>query len=313
MQSRTPLSAVRIEAWRTLGFDYAAHSVPIPSDAPEAFLEGYRERLGPRRTVKLDRFELKWLHLRHGALKRSLIVQPEVTPEFLRAIDVPTCPVTLVTLTHATRADTDWSIDRLDNDGAYARGNLAVMSTRANRAKGTKGLDEVCALAMRDSETDGLTPREWMRFGMLMCGPCTAGTAAASELPPFPLVTKLPPHVVRRWDLQLQHIIHMATRSRENEKAALHALRQVWADSAAMDRLKLLVEMVRKYRAKASYEYDVWLEKRVQERFVRWFNAVPASRRPMLRQAVAELAGGEAFQEPELRGWSLDARGRMVG
>jgi len=313
MQNSPPLSSAHIEAWRTLGFDYAAWSVPIPADAPDAFREGYRERPTPHRGVQLDRFELKWLHLRHGALKRALIVQPDVTPDFLRDIDVPTCPVTLVTLTHATKTDTDWSIDRLDNDGAYAPGNLAVMSTRANRAKGTKGLDEVSGLAMREAETEELTPREWMRLGMLMCGPCTAGTAAASELPPFPLVTKLPPNVVRRWDLQLQHIIHLAARSRENEKIALRALRQVWSDSAAMDRLKLLIEMVRRFQAKASYEFDVWLERRVTERFVSWYNAVPPQRRPQLREAVEKLAGGQDFQIAELRAWSLDTRGRMQG
>ena len=219
--------------------------------------------------------------------------------------------MTLVTLTHATKTDTDWSIDRLDNDGAYAPGNLAVMSTRANRAKGTKGLDEVSGLAMRETETEGLTPQEWMRLGMLMCGPCTAGTAA--ELPPYPLVTKLPPHVVRRWDLQLQHVIHMAARSRDNERIALRTLRQVWADNAGMDRLKLLIEMVRKYRAKVPYEYDVWLEKKVQERFVSWYNAVSPPRRPRLRQAVEELAGGEALQESDLDAWSLHTRGRMQG
>ena len=56
----------------------------------------------------------------------------------LHRIDVPVCPVSLVTLTHGERADTDWSIDRLNNNGAYAIGNLAVMSRGANTAKGAR-------------------------------------------------------------------------------------------------------------------------------------------------------------------------------
>jgi len=35
-----------------------------------------------------------------------------------------------------------------------------------------------------------------------------------------------------------------------------------------MDRLKLLIEMVRNDQAKAPYEYDVWFQRKVKERFV---------------------------------------------
>lgn len=52
------------------------------------------------------------------------------------------------------------------------------------------------------------------------------------------------------------------------KKIALRSLRQVCPDGAAMDRLKLLIEMVRNDQAKAPYEYDVWFQRKVKERFV---------------------------------------------
>jgi len=41
----------------------------------------------------------------------------------------------LVELTHSTGADTDWSADRVNNDGAYADGNLIVMRAFARQGQ----------------------------------------------------------------------------------------------------------------------------------------------------------------------------------
>ncbi|MFL9942914.1 hypothetical protein [Paraburkholderia graminis] len=76
--------------------------------------------------------------MRQNTLRRGKVVNGVITPGFIEFIDYPTCPVTLVELTHSTGADTDWSVDRVNNDGAYADGNLIVMSVRANKAKATR-------------------------------------------------------------------------------------------------------------------------------------------------------------------------------
>lgn len=83
------------------------------------------------RVAQDDRFVRKWLQLRLGAFVRGRSVAADVTVELLRRMDVSHCPVTRERLTHATRLDTDASVDRLNNDGAYAASNLAMMSATA--------------------------------------------------------------------------------------------------------------------------------------------------------------------------------------
>ena len=161
------------ERFRALGEDIASYGLALPDKPGRALIEGYRAGCAKHgRHRRADRFVRKWLQLRRHALERTRGVSEDVTVEFLRRIDVPVCPVTLLTLTHGKEADTDWSIDRLNNNGAYGVGNLAVMSTRANTAKGAKNLNEVWELSHGNSVVGGLNPREWARLLATMCGPC---------------------------------------------------------------------------------------------------------------------------------------------
>lgn len=122
----------------TIGEDYAFHGLALPSSAVEAdVVQGYEAgRSGQPTWRAADRFVRKWLQLRLGAWRRNRAVSEEVTPDYLRSIDLPRCPVSQVLLTHATGRETDWSIDRICNDGAYAPGNIGVTSTRINLLKG---------------------------------------------------------------------------------------------------------------------------------------------------------------------------------
>ena len=162
-----------IERFRALGEDIALYGLALPEEADPALVEGYRAgRAKHGRYRCADRFVRKWIQFRRQALERGRGVSDDVTVDFLRRIDVPVCPITLVTLTHGERAETDWSIDRLNNNGAYAVGNLAVMSRGANSAKGARGLSEVWELSQGDSVVEGLTPQEWARMLATMYGPC---------------------------------------------------------------------------------------------------------------------------------------------
>lgn len=161
------------ELWRALGADYARYGLHQPDDCPEPFFEGYRverHRLGHVPPTK-DVYVRKWCQLRANALRRQRAVAESFTPTSIRTIEVRCCPVTLEPLTMGTGTDTDWSIDRINNNFAYTLGNVAVMSTRANHAKSAKGFDEVLALSGATSERDGLEPKQWARLAALMYGP----------------------------------------------------------------------------------------------------------------------------------------------
>ena len=125
-----------------IGWDHVVHGVPLPEcEMATPITDGYKaarlkhgER-GARPAERPDRYVKKWLQLRRSAWKRGRIFSNEINPALIRQIDVPFCPVTRLTLTYGTGEDSDWSIDRLDNNGGYVLGNILVMSTRANHLK----------------------------------------------------------------------------------------------------------------------------------------------------------------------------------
>ena len=173
------------EVARRLGYDLYRFRRELDRTAlPPAIDEGWI--LAAARQVPKepgDRVVNKWLQLRLNALKRDRVVDERVTTQYLKRIDVRSCPVTRVALTHGERIDSDWSVDRLNNDGGYAPHNLAVMSTRANQAKGGRSFDEVFALSRLDRRTDDLAAHEWLRMASLMLGACFAPHAGQAPLP----------------------------------------------------------------------------------------------------------------------------------
>jgi len=84
-----------------------------------------------------------------------------VTPQFLYEICPEYCPVSGCKLTTRTLEGSDWSVDRIVNDGAYTPQNLLVVSTRVNQAKGNKSCKEIRSLMLGESTDDSLTQKEW--------------------------------------------------------------------------------------------------------------------------------------------------------
>lgn len=131
------------------------------------------------RTLPVDAFSKKWLRLRGSALHRGKICHESVTADYLREIAPRWCPILRTELRYdgavldpVNETDLIWSVDRIDNDGAYIAGNLAVMSEKANRAKGNleyAGLRAMRqqALAQSDGRIDGLSSDEWGRLSDL--------------------------------------------------------------------------------------------------------------------------------------------------
>jgi hypothetical protein len=162
-----------------LGWDYAHYRLTPP---PEALADGHAVRQGwqagsavfGNRTLKPTPPVRKWLQLRFSAWRRGRVFEgTQVTPNFLAQIDVPLCPITRSTLTHASGAGTDASVDRVCNAAGYAAGNLAVMSARTNEAKADlscrDALTVVKQLEASGLDTlDGLNTLQWSRLAVLM-------------------------------------------------------------------------------------------------------------------------------------------------
>jgi hypothetical protein len=191
-----------------LGWDYAHYGSVPPADHLHPLSpvrqgwEAGRDSFG-RRTLQPNRFTRKWLQLQLNAWLRGRVFEgQQVNPAFLRQIDVAVCPITREALTHGTGELSDASVDRVFNDAAYAAGNLAVMSTRANRAKSSYGADDAMAfvrqieggpLDQRTGQIDGLSAEHWARIAVLSSFVTPLPHAEAANLP----LLVLPPNRLR--------------------------------------------------------------------------------------------------------------------
>lgn len=288
-----------IETGRNLGHDLYRYGRRIDTADPpveEGFVHA-RAR-GVEQAVP-DRFVRKWLQLRISAYRRSRFFDEGVTPTFLELIDVGECPIVRRGLTYGRCAATDWSIDRLNNDGAYARSNLAVMSSSANQAKGCKSFDEVLRLSRANTDTEGLTPTQWLRMAALMLGPSFASNPR--EAPLVPLVAPIPCYTVRQACQIVQNLFTQQARLQSGKNALIKLLRRPCGDQRPQVLLERFAEAIHRGLKAAAPCWDVWLQPEVMKAFSDWRMSVGpqqwaaighlASQRTAARRVVADRVG----------------------
>lgn len=301
-----------IEAGRSLGHDfYRLSHLPRQTDWPRPVQEGFdAASAGQMRRVNADRFCRKWLQLRLQAWQRRRAVADDVTVALLRHLDVTHCPVTREPLTHGERSDTDWSVDRLNNDGAYAASNLAILSVHANRAKGSLHFDEVLQLARRDVATHGLEPVQWQRLAALMVGPAFATRQA--QAPVLPLCAPLPACSVRLALQQIQRLFTLQARRPAGKNALVRDFRRACPTLQAAQHLRTLADLVHdglKALPDGLACWDVWLEPRVMDALVRWRAALDDRGWATAAAISGRLAGGQRVTPGSLERWCLPTRG----
>ncbi len=296
---------------RRLGHDWWTRCRhPAPADAPPAFTEGWRQAVhqGHPRQVA-DRHVNKWLQLRWGAWQRGRAVADDVRPELIREIDVATCPVTRCTLTHATRTDTDWSVDRLNNDGAYVASNLAVMSVRANRAKGRMSFEQVLACAQGAAPIHGLMPAEWMRLAALMLGPCHL--MAPLQAPALPLCASLPARSARLALQQVQRLLTEHGRSHADKNRLVKALSAA-GNETSRRRLAWLADRVHaglKAHTHGEDRWDVWLHPDVSMALEAWYASMDIAQWAATARMAGQLSASRRETRESIATWHLPAKG----
>ncbi|MBY0366835.1 MAG: hypothetical protein V3V71_09820 [Roseateles sp.] len=305
-----------VETGRRLGHDVHRLSRIAPQpDWPQAVAEGFEAAAARRapRPPQDDRFVRKWLQLRLGALQRGRAVAADVTPDLLRRLDTPHCPVSRQPLTQATRQCTDASVDRLNNDAAYAASNLAMLSVRVNRAKGCRRFDEVLALSRRDGPTDGLAPLEWLRLAVLMLAP--AHVQSPRDVPALPLCAPLPPTSARTALQQVQRLLTLNCGVAATRNRLLRSLGPACGSVAAEARLKLLANGVHaglKRLAAGDEPWDVWLQPGPMELLLAWRSTLKEDDWARVSCMAGQLAGGQPLSARALAPWQLGTRGYMA-
>jgi hypothetical protein len=298
-----------IEIGRALGYDFFQFGVKeIRHDWSASVAEGFNHAtvLNVSRQPT-NRYINKWLQLRLNALRRHRYVDAQMTPELLQKIDVEYCPVTRQKLTHGELTDTDWSIDRLNNEGAYAPHNLAVMSTLANRAKDILSYEQVFALSQRQESTDGLTSAEWLRLAALMLGPCFATRPRSAPL--IPLTATIPKHTVRLAMQQIQYVFTTLAGSSAGRNALVKYFRMASSDAHAYFHLRLLADSVHEGLKRVDVSWDVWLQPGVMKALQDWRSSLNLSSYALAGQISMELAGGRQIAKSSLQAWQLTTRG----
>ncbi|MBA2722376.1 MAG: hypothetical protein H0W48_04535 [Methylibium sp.] len=301
-----------VEIGRRLGHDLARYGrMPGGQGWPASVLEGHAQALA-RREPRLagDRYLRKWLQLRLGAYRRARVVDTSVTPDLLRSIDVDRCPVTRERLTHGELASTDWSVDRLNNDGAYARNNLAVMSSRANVAKGSRSYETVFALSQRDAATDGLEPVEWMRMAALMLGPRFA--TCPQLAPVIPLTAPIPKYSARGAMQQVQHVFTATASAQAGKNGLVKSFKPVCANERSRMRLGFLAEEVHTGLKGLEHRHDVWLRPSVMDAVLGWRGTLDEPRWALAGEISRRLAGARVVPQRRLQAWHIETRGHLA-
>lgn len=174
--------------------------------------------------------------------------EPDITLEYIQRIDNAVCPVKLMVLTHSTCAASDWSVDRINSDGAYTDANLIVISSKDNRIKGRRTYEDVAALARGAHPYSGLTQIEWAGLSCLKFGAHHLGDASADRSP-GPLLTHVPPRCRAPPYFHFQQVLLDGVRNAELRNRLLRALNARHPDFnqrrrlvIASERLSLLVQ-----------------------------------------------------------------------
>ena len=270
-----------------LGIAYAQARLKLRSDAPALCQLAFKSFRGQARKED-DYFVRKWLGVRLNAVKRGMVVDPSVTPEFLRYITSDICPVTLEPLDFGTKGQSRMnpSLDRLVNEVGYLAGNICVLSQRANRAKGEMTFEEVVALAQNGDAIHGLEGVEWMRLCSLMYG---AWNKAFGQGDPWlmPLAAIPAPGIFMTTPQVVQLLL---TRLAQNEDGDADTHR-VWHDltnqaGAPVSRYKDFMQALTQALADEDYEGNAWLHPGVFDAFERWYNP---SHKPVLAYVEAVL------------------------
>ncbi|HEY5313044.1 MAG TPA: hypothetical protein VIK18_11015, partial [Pirellulales bacterium] len=220
-------------------------------------------------------------------------------------------------------------VDRVFNDAAYAAGNLAVMSTRANNAKSGYGTDDAMAFvkqieAGKLGQIDGLNAEHWARIAVLTSFVTPMPHARAAALP----LLVLPPNRLRVLNpvQSLQVMLSLQfTRPGHSRRSAAMASLVPTADATQAFNSFMLTLLARRVAAgqvadaagERRIVEDMWKDSLVQRRWQRLALRLTAADCERIGRIAAErgLAGSGVrwlSTEQATEGWALESGGYAV-
>lgn len=144
--------------------------------------DGYKEaEHAKHRKINTNYFQRKLLQIRARAYRKGVevsITESDIEQAYHFTNEV--CPAIQKPLSMGTGEDTDFSVDRVDNEKGYVPGNIFVMSSYANQAKDDISLEELMLYVtnkdkdmydyQRFSKFEAMSPPEWIRLYFWIAG-----------------------------------------------------------------------------------------------------------------------------------------------
>ncbi|MCY4753117.1 hypothetical protein [Pelomonas aquatica] len=306
-----------------LGRDYALHGLtpPIAHLYPQSPLQrGWMATRGRAVRTPASPPVVLWLALRTHAWARGRSFEDiQLTPHHLAQLDTSHCPITRELL-----GDDNRSIDRVRDDAGYAAGNLAVMSRRANRAKGSHGRQAIAGMAASCAagpitRIGGLAEAEWQRLAVLASFVTPLSHEQAAQIP----LRVLPPNRLRLFNpiQALQALItrQLATPGWSARLSRLEAL--LPTDALRSDFNRFLLALAPRVLAAAELQQphqirwaleDAWALPLVQKRWTRFaLQLTPEQAEALVERAAAKKLCPVHIQRHDdaTDGWALATQG----
>ena len=309
-----------------LGRDFALHGLtpPIAHLYPQSPLQrGWMAVRGRAvRTPATPQVAL-WLALRTHAWARGRSFEDiQLTPHHLGQLDISHCPITRDPI-----GDDNRSIDRVRDDAGYAAGNLAVMSRRANQAKGDRGhkaLSDLAASCAAGPITriGGLVEADWQRLAVLSSFVTPLNHAEAAQI----ALRVLPPNRLRLFNpiqaLQALVTRQLATPGWSARLSRLEAL--LPTDALRSDFNRFLLALAPRVLAASELQEpqqirwaleDAWAQPLVLKRWTRFaLQLTPEQAESLVERAAAKKLSPVHVQRHDdaTEGWALETRGYAV-
>jgi hypothetical protein len=252
----------------SLGEELGVHRLTPSQPLQHPEMErGYRFGLGcAARHASIARRKL--LQVRRSAFDRGIPVSTALNEQYLRDIIVTVCPVSGVELTQGTLEESDWSLDRLDNELGYVPGNVCFVASRVNSYKSADNFSDLAAHAvtilLRDGPEglaadvgNGLMVIEALRLAALMAAPSGLARGLIESYAPFAMA----PGVWSTVEASVAGVHVACARERiegrgyrRRRDLFRHQGSDVWRNSTR------LVEIVRRGLASGTHPCDVWFD-----------------------------------------------------
>jgi hypothetical protein len=318
-----------------LGWDHARYGVapclPLPCES-SSLLSGMAAGRAMRgaRPLPATRPVQLWLRLRLQAWARGCCVEPiQVTPRYLEQLETSHCPVTRAPLDPNSLLNDDAVFAPVRQDAAYAAGNLAVLSAKAQRSRQGLGWAEALEMSISPAAATGgvggLSAAQWARAAVLgsFVEPLTHEQACTQPL----LV--LPPNRLRLMNSAqaLQAFIsrQLLAPGWSLRMSRIEALLPARTAQRALQTFfhALLPRVLEAGRNPATHELrwaieDAWRCARVQQRWLAFARQLsPAQCEALVVRAHAKRLGQGLLHALDDRaavdGWGLARRGRFDG